>query len=195
MIKMRRSSRFAFILTAITLLSGCETADKVTDLFADPIILPCPDYFILADAAEVVQYREGNGRDLTDVNFEGRMENIHMSCLTKIDKETKVGEMEVQIAFEFVATRGPANKSRAAEYPYFFYITNLDKKILYREQSTVGVDFSGNRSKLLFRSDPIAISLPLRPEVTSKNYLIYGGLLLSREQLETNRRRRQQRNN
>ena len=197
MIKNKRSRHFVLFLASALLLSACGTAEKVTGLFADPIILPCPDYFILADAAELVQYREGNGRDLTDVDFEGRMENVRLSCLTRIDKETKVGEMEIQIAFEFSATRGPANTSRTAEFPYFFYVTNLDKKWIRREKSKVAVDFSGNRSKLGFRSDPITIvpPLPLRPYITDKNYLIYAGFLLTEEQLQSNRLRRQQRNN
>lgn len=187
--------RVALILATAGLLSGCAATEKVTELFADPVILPCPDYFILADAAEITQYREGAGRDLTDVEFEGRMQDIRISCLTRIDKETKVGEMEIQFALNIFATRGPANKSRKAEYPYFFYITNLDKKILYREQLKVGIAFAGSRSKLIFRSDPITITLPLRPEVTDKNYIIYAGFLLSRDQLQSNRLRRKQRKN
>ena len=177
---------------AISLLGGCSAKEKVTELFADPIILPCPDNRILADAAEFIQYREGGGRDLTDVDFSGNIANMGLACLTRIDKKTKVGEMEVEVGFSFIATRGPANKTRKAQYPYFIVVTNIDKEIVYRERFDIGVDFIGNSSRFTFKNEPITIVLPLRPDVTDKNYLIYGGFELSREQLQLNRLRREQ---
>lgn len=182
----------ALAFAAISLISGCSATEKVTDLFADPIILPCPDNRILADAAEYIQYREGGGRDLTDVDFAGNIANMGLACLTRIDKETKVGEMEVEVVFTFVANRGPANTTRKAQYPYFLAVTNIDKEIVYREEFDIGVDFIGNASRFTFKNEPITIILPLRPEVTDKNYLVYGGFELSREQLQLNRLRREQ---
>lgn len=183
----------ACVLTTTSLLAGCGATEQVKDLFADPIILPCPDERILADAAELVRYAEGQGRDLTDVDSEGQIVNMALACLTKIDKKTRVGEMEVEIVFNFLATRGPANRTRKAQFPYFVSVTDLNKKILYREEFEVAVDFSGNRTRLAFTNEPpITITLPLRPELTGKNYLIYGGFLPNHEQLEQNRQRRKQ---
>ncbi len=179
-------------ITAGGFLAGCGATDQVKELFADPIVFPCPDDRVLADAAELVRYAEGQGRDLTDVDSEAQIARMELACLTRIDKKTRVGEMEIEIAFNFIATRGPANRSRKATFPYFISVTDLDKKILYREEFEVGVDFSGNRTRLAFKNEPITITLPLRPELTSKNYLIYGGFLPNREQLEQNRQRRQQ---
>ena len=193
MIHKEKRMRFAFILAAIGLLGGCETVEKVKGVFADPIILPCPENKILADAAEVVRYIKGDGRDLTDVDNEGKIVNVGLACTTRIDKETRVGLMEVEVSFYFEATRGPANRNRKAQYPYFISVTDLNRKVLYREQFNIAVDFSNNRSKLNFRSDPITIELPLRPELTNKNYLVYGGYVLTREQLQHNRLRRRQR--
>jgi hypothetical protein len=69
----------------------------------------------------------------------------------------------------------------------------LNKKVVYHEKFNVGINFSGNRSRLSFSSKPITIVLPLRPELTGMSYLIYSGFILTRKQLEHNRQRRKQR--
>jgi len=118
-----------------------------------------------------------------------------LACLTKIDKKTRVGIMEVEVGFNITASRGPADQTRKAIYPYFIIVTDLSKKIVYREEFNVGINFSGNRSKLSFTSFPITIELPLRPELIGKNYVVYTGFVLTREQLKHNRLRRKQRKN
>ena len=193
MITKQKWPIYSIIVAALGGLSGCASIDKVKDVFAEPIILPCPDTRILADASEITYYLEGGGRDLTDVVYEGKIQNIKLACLTKIDTENRIGIMEVEISLNIDASRGPANRSRKATYPYFISVTNLEKKIIYHEKFNVGINFSGNRSKLSFSNNPITIELPLRPKLTSKHYLIYSGFILTRKQLEFNRLRRKQR--
>jgi hypothetical protein len=174
------------------MLGGCETAETVTDYFKKPIILPCPDFRILADAAYYTTYRPGPGRDLTDVDVEGNFDNMRLGCLTKIDKKTRIGIMEVDVILDFAAQRGPANTTRKAVFPYFVSVTDLDKKILYREEFKVSVDFPGNQTGLGFRNEPITLELPLKPELTGENYIVFTGFKLTREQLDQNRARRRQ---
>ncbi len=188
----KRLLRTVSTVGALVLLSSCGATEKVTRLFEDPIVLACPDSRILADAAELISYAEGGGRDLTDVNVEGQIDNIALACLTKIDRDTRIGVMEVEVGLNFVATRGPANKTRQAIFPYFISVTDLEKNVLYREQFEVAVDFSGNRTKFGFRNTPITIELPLKPDVGGKSYLVYTGFVLTKEQLQANRIRRSQ---
>jgi hypothetical protein len=193
MINMQKWTRNALIGFILSGASGCETLDTVKDVFSDPIILACPDYRVLADASEIIHYLDGGGRDLTDVVFEGEIRDLRLECLTKIDKKTRVGIMEVEVSLIIDASRGPADRSRKAIYPYFIIITDLNKKIVYREELKIGISFSGNRSKLSFSSNPITLELPLRPKFTGDNYLIYSGFILTREQLKHHRLRHKQR--
>jgi len=179
-------------LIGAALLGGCSATETVTDYFSKPVILPCPDYRILADAADYTTYRPGAGRDLIDVDVEGKFNNMQVACLTKIDKETRIGIMEVEITLAFTAQRGPANKTRQATFPYFISVTDLNKKILYREEFNVSVDFKGNLTGFGFRNKPITLELPLKPDVTGENYIIFTGFTLTRDQLELNRTRRRQ---
>jgi len=173
-------------------LTGCEQASRVTDYFTKPEILACPDYRILADASSFVTYKPGAGRDLIDVDFEGSIDNMRLGCETRRNKKTKIGNMEVDIAMDFLAQRGPANKNQKAEFPYFISVTDLNQKILYREEFKIAASFAGNRTGIGISSDRIILNLPLKPDITGRSYIIYSGFKLTREQLELNRQRRKQ---
>jgi len=193
MITMQKWLIHSLIGPALFGISGCVSLDKVKDVFADPVILACPETRILADASEITRYIKGGGRDLTDVVSEGKIQNINLACLTKIDGKNLIGVMEVEVGINIDASRGPADINQKAVYPYFISVTNLNKKVVYHEKFNVGINFSGNRSRLSFSSKPITIVLPLRPELTGMSYLIYSGFILTRKQLEHNRQRRKQR--
>ncbi|NQV99153.1 MAG: hypothetical protein HQ483_05620 [Rhodospirillales bacterium] len=192
MINTKRRLPFALAVAAIFLLGGCGVTEKVTDVFNPPPIPPCPENRILAAASELTVYREGDGRDLTDVDFEGRIDNMGLACLTKVDKKTGIGKMQVEVVFNFVASRGPANTTRKARYPYFISITDLNKNILMHEKYDIEVAFQGNQSKFTFRNQPNIIELDVSPDRAGKDYLIYGGFVLTREQLQLFQQRRKQ---
>jgi len=196
---MRKPNTFqraALAITAVFLLASCETVKKVTDIMDDPIVLACPDNRILAEAAYMVQYAEGGGRDLTDVDIEGEINDMRLICTTRIDEDTMTGTLEVEVAFNFIATRGPANTSRKAIYPYFISKTDLNKNVLEVKRHNIEVDFSQNRNKFSFRNLPApSLTLDISPGRTGRDYLIYGGFSLTKEQLEANRLRRSQNRN
>lgn len=184
--------RASLAFTALILLSSCETVSNVTDLLNDPIILACPDNRILADTAALVLYAEGGGRDLTDVDVEGEINDMRLSCLTKIDEDTMTGTMEIEVAFNFIASRGPANTTRTAVYPYFISVTDLDRNLLDVKKFNVEVDFTGNRNRFSFRNPPSKVTLDIEPGKTGKQYIIFGGFTLTKEQVALNRLRRSQ---
>ena len=160
----------------------------MASLWDKPTILPCPDYRILADAARIVQFRQGTGRDLVDVNIDGRIEDLAMECLTDLNKDTNSGNMEVAITVSLGAKRGPANTSKQAVLPYFISVTDQKRNVLYREEFKVSVRFPGNQSAIQFFGETVKLELPLTPKVSSHNYLIYLGFQLNREQLLYNQR-------
>ena len=189
---MFRTSKILTPITVAAALAGCETVgntyDNVSALWADPIILPCPEYRILADASRVVQFREGPGRDLVDINIEGRLGDLAMECITNLDKETQSGTMEVAVTVSFGVKRGPANISKKAVVPYFISVADKKRNVLYREEFKVAATFPGNQSAVQFLGETIKLELPLTDKVTSSSYVIYAGLRLNRAQLEYNRR-------
>ena len=196
-----RLSRFLGLAATTIILSGCEslgnsaenTYERVASLWDKPTVLPCPDYRILADASRIVQFRQGTGRDLVDVNMDGRIGDLTMECLTDVNKDTNSGNMEVAITVSFGAKRGPANINKQAVLPYFISVTDHKRNVLYREEFKVSVRFPGNQSAIQFFGETVKLELPLTPKISSQNYLIYSGFQLNREQLLYNQRIKERR--
>lgn len=172
------------------LVSACSAVDRVSDAFSDPLVLPCPKYQVIAEAASLIRFRDGPGRDLIDVNFEGEIVNVQLGCISNISKKTRVGSMDVDVTLVFIASRGPANRDRKAQFPYFIRILDNSGRILWGENYTVNIDFPGNKTRLQFRTEPVVLELPIRKGWNHRSYLIMAGIKLNREELKFNRSRR-----
>lgn len=176
----------AFLIGSTLLLSACG-ADSLPFMEKE-ITLPCPNYFILEDAASLTQFQEGPGRDITDVLVKARIGEMQLACLTDVDNETDTGKMVIDISPIIAAEMGPANTSNNATLPYFIVVTDPDKKILYREPLTVSVSFQGNKTQVVLIAPPTSVELPITPKIRNDYYRIYSGFELTKEQVEYNRK-------
>jgi len=173
----------------VALLAACSAYEYASDLISAPIVLQCPKSWVIADAANLVRFRQGGGRDLTDVDFEGQITGVRLGCTSNLNKKTKVGTMDVDVNVVFDATRGPANRDRKALFKYFVSVSDNDRKILYREAFSLPVEFPGNRTRLQIQSDTVTLQLPIEPKRSSSYYLVFAGYELTRDELEFNRTR------
>ncbi|HEY4635458.1 MAG TPA: hypothetical protein VIG92_02765 [Rhodospirillales bacterium] len=173
----------------VGVLTACSAYEYATDLISTPIVLQCPKSWVIADAANLVRFRQGGGRDLTDVDYEGQITGVRLGCTTNLDKKTRVGTMDVDVNVLFDATRGPANRDRKALFRYFISVSDNDRKILYREAFSLPVEFPGNTTRLRIQSSTITLQLPIDPKRSSSYYLVFAGYELTHEELEFNRTR------
>lgn len=179
--------KFAGLCLGVLALVGCETSDLP---FVDkPIILGCPNFFVLEDAATLTQFRDGPGRDITDILVNAEMGEIRLGCLSKVDNDTNSGTLELDLSPIILAEMGAANVDSNAILPYFVIITDPDKNILYREELDMNISFEGNRTRLVYRAAPTTLELPITPDIRAKYYLVYAGFVLTPEQVEFNRKR------
>ncbi len=131
--------KFAGLCLGVLALVGCETSDLP---FVDkPIILGCPNFFVLEDAATLTQFRDGPGRDITDILVNAEMGEIRLGCLSKVDNDTNSGTLELDLSPIILAEMGAANVDSNAILPYFVIITDPDKNILYREELDMNISF------------------------------------------------------
>lgn len=167
--------------------SACTPYQNVVDKFSDPIVLKCPDYWVVADAATIIKFNDGPGRDLIDVNFEGKITGVELGCLSNVDKITKSGILEIDVSLIMDASRGPANRDRKARLDYFVSVVDNNKKVLFREAFPLNINFPGNKTRIQFRSNPITLEVPISPKWSSSYYRIFTGLKLTHEELTFNR--------
>lgn len=140
----------------------------------------------------MIQFRDGPGRDITDIVVNARMGEIRLGCLTEVDNETNSGVLELDVSPIVLAEMGASNTDSKGALPYFVVITDPEKKILYREELTLPVSFEGNRTRLVITAAPTTLELPITPEIRSNYYKVYSGFVLTPEQVEFNRKRIQE---
>ena len=104
-------------LTALLGLSGCG-ADSIP-FYTAPIVLSCPDYAILEDAATLTAFQDGPGRDITDVTVRAEITQVRMECITDVDSDTNTGHMEIKIIPIIAAEMGRRQRRRRCDLALF----------------------------------------------------------------------------
>lgn len=158
--------------------AGCE--------FLNPGVQPpCPPVVVLKDAASLVRYRPGPGRDVTDVLF--RADLVDFRGLCKYNR--KRTEVDIDLSVVFDVRRGPANTTRKATFDYFVAIPYFYPAPQGKQVFPISVSFKGNRTRLRYR-DRVDLVIPLDPKRLRDKYTVYLGFQLTPEEVEANRRRR-----
>jgi len=139
---------------------------------------PCPTVMPVKGADSLVRFN-GQGRDLTDVMFEAKLEGADIVC----DYNDNVVEAEMRIGI--MATHGPADSERKARFKYFVAIATLEKQVLAREEFGLEIPFPGNRTRIV-ATEEISQRIPLKPGESGADYVVYVGLALTPEELRYN---------
>lgn len=161
-------------------LAGCGAFDR-----APPP--PCPRVGILGDAATVVKFRAGDGRDLTDVEHQGEILNVSRSC----EVQAKGSAVETLVVIEMAASRGPAAPETAQiQLPFFVAVVErATQRIIARDAIDGRVDILPGSRRAGSREE-ITERIPLPAGKTAVDYEILVGFDLTADQLEYNRRQR-----
>ena len=142
----------------------------------------CPKVAVLGDLAELVRFRPGAGRDLTDVELQAKFSTLAFGC--KYDKES----VSIEIDIEVEATRGPAMGQSKASFQYFAAVTNPAGEIVAKEPFGATLEFKGNTNRLVV-SDELTQRIPLADRTSGPRWTILLGLQLTDEQRDWIRRR------
>lgn len=167
-------------LTAITALLLAPTLASCS-IFQSKETPPCPPVYILADAGNLTKYRPGNGRDLTDIAFEGEIRGYQGSC----QYDEKGAKVDIQVSFAL--TRGPANSDRKAQFSYFVAIPHFFPSPEAKAEFPVSVDFPEGTNYMRYTDEEVSMRIPVKDKDVISKYEIYIGFQTSPEELEYNR--------
>jgi len=143
---------------------------------------PCPRVGILGDAQKATQYREGPGRDLTDVAFETELLDYNGGC----KYENKEANVVVTFVLQVAATRGPAANSNEAQIPYFVAIVDKQQQnVLLRQGFVARVPFKEGQRRVAV-AEELEQAIPLNGRRTSEIEILVG-LEVPKDQLDRNR--------
>ncbi len=162
-------------------LGGCSSSGGSTSL---PI--PCPQYGILADGADLTVYRQGAAPDLSSLVSDARITGVNGECRRMRSQQAIAVTASVSMAVE----RGPAATAREVRLPWMIAVTDArTEQVLDRQVYTQVIPFSANVTRSSGQTAAVELVLPVTEQRRVADYKIWVSFHLSPEQLEFNRRR------
>jgi hypothetical protein len=146
----------------------------------------CPTPLFERSLADIARFRPGtDGRDLTDLEVQGRLVSVSGQCRLA----SKQGQdLLVAVRVGIQITRGPALQGTATDVPVFIAVTDGDR-ILDKQNYLVHAEFPSNVQMVALAGGPIDMKLPITPTKSGAAYQIRIGFQLTPEELAANRRR------
>lgn len=175
--------RKAFVAAglAAAVLSACTPSDTVTQA-------TCPRGGLVPDANTLVQFRDGPGRDLTDVVAQAQIVDFKITCEYATGSKAKPGVvLDLQVAI--AAERGPADRARKANLAYFVAILDGEQNIVAKDFFQAAFEFPDNRTRV-GRVEELEPRIALKSNFDGPSYRVMIGFQLTEDQLEWNRRQR-----
>ncbi len=143
-------------------------------------VIPCPAIRIPLDTERVTRFADGPGRDITDVVMQAEIKFLSGEC--SVDED----EIEMTFPVAIRGVRGPADRDGIEKVDVFLAVTTRNRDVLQRRELPMTLQFVGNRTSIV-SSDFVTIQIPKREDQSSKEFLVFLGLKLSKEELEYNR--------
>jgi hypothetical protein len=163
---------------AVLLLAGCSVFSKSTP---SP---PCPRVLLVPDVGTAVGYREGAGRDITDVRYRATIADAKGDC-----RYTSDG-LSMDMTVTLYAERGPALGPREpADFEYFVALTDPQRQIVSKAVFKGRVVFPTGQDRVGFPDEITIGPVRLPDRNLGPDYTVLLGFQLTPEQLEENRRR------
>ncbi len=143
---------------------------------------PCPAVRVDSTTARLTQFKEGPGRDITDVQYQAEVISYQGQCDYREDGVTV--EMDLDFA---IATGAAVQKGEASIY-YFVAVPQLFPKPEGKRVFQLKKDLPatpGVRERV--RENGIKVFIPLKKDEPGAAYDVYVGLQLNDAQLDYNR--------
>lgn len=145
---------------------------------------PCPPVYILADAGQITKYREGPGRDLTDVEAEVELVGFKGEC----GYDEKGANLSLELVFG--ATRGPADSDSKVEVEYFVAVPLYHPAPEAKAVFPLTITFPEGANYIRHYDEAVSLQVPVKDGDVIQKYEIYLGFQATPEQLERNRKAR-----
>lgn len=158
-------------------LAGCSMLQNTPQL-------PCPRVSVLKDASLATQFRQGGGRDLTDVAYEAELEQGQLGCTYERDQSA----VTVTTAVRVLAVRGPALQTNDVTLVYFVAVVDKEQNIVGRERFQAQLNFAQGQRRS-GSVEEIEQVIPIRQGLRGFDYEVLVGFELQQDQLQFNRER------
>lgn len=166
----------AALALSTVVLAACGSSDKAPRVACPPVLLE-------RSTADLVVFRPGPGRDITDVMYEAQVTGYTGDC------QRRKGENTVKVTLQptFTVTRGPAWTGGSKDITYFVAVPAYYPNPAGKQVFSIPFSFpAGNMTSVILRDEKVTLDLP-SADAQTRPPAIYIGFQLTPEQLDYNR--------
>lgn len=161
----------------VALLPGCSS------WFAKKDERTCPRIEIVSDLSRVAKFRDGPGRDLSDLLYTARFDDVKTSCA--YDKTGVTIDMTVSL----VGERGRAGENQPKiDVTYFVAVMDAKRAILNEQRFTSPFEFADKKTASI--NDQLVERIPLPPTAPGSDHTLILGFQLTPEEIDFNEKHR-----
>ena len=166
--------RAALIVPVILLaaLAGCTTQKPVP---------PCPPIRVDSSTASLTKFKDGPGRDVTDIEYQAEIVGYKGKCVHEDDN------VEVQFDLDLTIAGGAAAKGGAVDLYYFVAIPQFFPDPAGKHIIQVKRDVPASGKQEHFTESNVRLRIPLTKDQAGAAFDIYVGFQVDNAQLEYNR--------
>ncbi|WP_236024758.1 hypothetical protein [Arenibaculum pallidiluteum] len=183
----RRLSAVLAALTLPVLLAGCSSLfggdDEERQAAQAMAPARCPRVAVLRDASEVTEFRQGAGRDLTDVLSRAAVVDFSGNC------RPEQGRVTVDFRLVLGAERGPAWQGQQPTYQYFVAVADQQGQVLSKQLFDAPMQFAEGQSRT-GSIEELSQTIPLPENRRAQDYQVFVGFQLTPDQVRFNRSNR-----
>lgn len=181
-----KKSKLIAAICGLTFVAGCS-GDFSTDLFSSEpeIVMTCPKVSVLPGAGQITVFREGPGRDLVDVEYEGVIAPVSGECLYEDD----YAWVEIDLILRIGAVKGPAAISNNQSFDFFVAVADSNNQILNKKVFDSPVEVPEGRRRGAVEEE-LRQRFPIVSGTRGSDYRVIVGFQLTKEQMAYNQKSR-----
>ncbi len=140
----------------------------------------CPDVKVIKDTDHITRFKEGPGRDITDIMLEANLRRANGSC------EVFSDYIELFLVIDMQANQGAALEAGIGNLDLIVGITDLSGKFVEKRKMPVKLIFPANQPVINY-TERFQVIIPLEEKQSPLDFRLYVGYGLSKDELQYNR--------
>lgn len=176
----KKSIRNILLLGGLALLAACSGSG----LGRTQVEVVCPSVRVIKDTDFLTRFKDGPGRDITDIELQANL--VRAAGVCELDDDN----VRVFLNINIEALQGTANQASTQMVELIIGIVGADGKLIApapmgHRKLPIDLTFPPNQSQIRY-SEIIRVDIPLEPDQSAGDFIIYTSFGLTKEEYKFN---------
>ena len=177
---VKKSIRNIVLLGGLVLLAACSGSG----FGRTQVEVVCPSVRVIKDTNFLTRFKDGPGRDITDIELQADL--VRAAGVCELDDDN----VRVFLNIDIEALQGTANQTSTQVVDLIIGIVGIDGKLIApapigHRKLPIDLTFPPNQSQIKY-SEIIRIDIPLEPNQSADDFIIYSSFGLTKDEYKYN---------